>query len=75
MNKRLSFIKALRGACQGLDSEIICLEYYAIPMIRGLDDLSLESIRRSESGDLDSKAVDQIDLDAMTDHGSYVWKR
>jgi hypothetical protein len=74
MNKYLSFTKALMGACSGVHDNIVSLDYYVIPIIRTLDDLCLERIRHTDSGNLDSKVVCEVDLAAMTDHGKDIWK-
>lgn len=74
MNQHLSFTKALIGACNGVHSNIVGLDYYVIPMIRTLDDLCMERYRHTGSGNLDSKVVDKADLATMTDHGKDIWK-
>lgn len=74
MNKHLSFNKALIGACKAVHPNIINLDYYVIPIIRTLDDLCLEKVRHTESGDLDSKVVSDHDLSMMTDFGEDVWR-
>ena len=61
MNKRIRFIKALVGACNGVHSHIISSEYYVVPMVRGLSDLCEQEIRESPSGNLDSCQISDSD--------------
>lgn len=74
LNQHLSFTKALTGACHGVHDNIVGLDYYVIPIVMTLSDLSNEQFRHSESGSLDSKVVDKHDLAAMTDYGKDIWK-